>query len=32
MSFTGGGLSQIHSTEILPLLLAHAGRLKKFGA
>ncbi|MBW1807250.1 MAG: 2,3-bisphosphoglycerate-independent phosphoglycerate mutase, partial [Deltaproteobacteria bacterium] len=32
MSFTSGGLAQIHSTEILPLLLAHAGRLKKFGA
>lgn len=27
-----GGLGRIHSTDVLPLLLAHAGRLMKFGA
>jgi 2,3-bisphosphoglycerate-independent phosphoglycerate mutase len=27
-----GGLGRIHSTELMPLLLAHAGRLAKFGA
>jgi 2,3-bisphosphoglycerate-independent phosphoglycerate mutase len=27
-----GGLGQIRSREIMPLALAHAGRLKKFGA
>lgn len=31
-AFTTGGLGRIHSTELLPLLLAHAGRLKKYGA
>jgi 2,3-bisphosphoglycerate-independent phosphoglycerate mutase len=31
-SFLTGGLGQIHSTNVLPLLLAHAGRLNKFGA
>jgi 2,3-bisphosphoglycerate-independent phosphoglycerate mutase len=31
-AFTNGGLGRIHSTELLPLLLAHAERLKKFGA
>ncbi len=30
--FLKGGLGRIHSTELLPLLLAHAERLKKFGA
>jgi 2,3-bisphosphoglycerate-independent phosphoglycerate mutase len=28
----GGGLGRIRSTELMPLLLAHAGRLMKFGA
>lgn len=32
LDFTTGGLGRIHSTEVLPLLLAHAGRLKKYGA
>ena len=27
-----GGLGTFHATEILPLALAHAGRLKKYGA
>ncbi len=31
-AFTAGGLGRIHSTDVLPLLLAHAGRLMKFGA
>jgi 2,3-bisphosphoglycerate-independent phosphoglycerate mutase len=31
-AFLEGGLGRIHSTELLPLLLAHAERLKKFGA
>jgi 2,3-bisphosphoglycerate-independent phosphoglycerate mutase len=31
-AFLTGGLGRIHSTEVMPLLLAHAGRLKKFGA
>jgi 2,3-bisphosphoglycerate-independent phosphoglycerate mutase len=31
-SFLTGGLGRIHSTDLMPLLLAHAGRLKKFGA
>ncbi|MBW1981804.1 MAG: 2,3-bisphosphoglycerate-independent phosphoglycerate mutase [Deltaproteobacteria bacterium] len=31
-SFLCGGLGRIHATDILPLLLAHAGRLKKHGA
>jgi 2,3-bisphosphoglycerate-independent phosphoglycerate mutase len=31
-SFLTGGLGRIHSTDVLPLLLAHAGRLNKFGA
>jgi 2,3-bisphosphoglycerate-independent phosphoglycerate mutase len=31
-SFLFGGLGRIHSTDILPLLLAHAGRLAKYGA
>jgi 2,3-bisphosphoglycerate-independent phosphoglycerate mutase len=31
-SFLQGGLGRIHSTELMPLLLAHAERLKKFGA
>jgi 2,3-bisphosphoglycerate-independent phosphoglycerate mutase len=30
--FLHGGLGIIHSTDLLPLLLAHAGRLQKFGA
>ncbi len=30
--FTNGGLGRIRSTELVPLLLAHAGRLRKFGA
>jgi len=30
--FLRGGLGIIHSTDLLPLLLAHAGRLQKFGA
>ena len=30
--FLTGGLGRIHSTDIMPLLLAHAGRLRKFGA
>jgi 2,3-bisphosphoglycerate-independent phosphoglycerate mutase len=31
-AFVTGGLGRIHSTDVLPLLLAHAQRLKKFGA
>lgn len=31
-SFLQGGLGRIHSTEVLSLLLAHAERLRKFGA
>ena len=31
-SFLTGGLGRIHSTEVMPLLLAHAGRLMKYGA
>ncbi len=31
-SFLTGGLGRIHSTDVMPLLLAHAGRLSKFGA
>ena len=27
-----GSLGRIHSTDLMPLLMAHAGRLKKFGA
>ncbi len=30
--FMQGGLGRIHSTDVMPLLLAHAGRLKKYGA
>jgi 2,3-bisphosphoglycerate-independent phosphoglycerate mutase len=30
--FLDGGLGRIHSTDVMPLLLAHAGRLMKFGA
>jgi 2,3-bisphosphoglycerate-independent phosphoglycerate mutase len=30
--FLSGGLGRVHSTDVLPLLLAHAGRLAKFGA
>lgn len=30
--FLTGGLGRIRSSELMPLLLAHAGRLKKFGA
>jgi 2,3-bisphosphoglycerate-independent phosphoglycerate mutase len=32
IAFLQGGLGRIHSTEVMPLLLAHAERLKKFGA
>jgi len=28
----GGDLGPIHGTALIPLLLAHAGRLTKFGA
>ena len=31
-SFLTGGLGRIRSTDVMPLLLAHAGRLKKYGA
>ncbi|MBN2495080.1 MAG: 2,3-bisphosphoglycerate-independent phosphoglycerate mutase [Deltaproteobacteria bacterium] len=31
-AFLQGGLGRVHSTEVLPLLLAHAGRLMKYGA
>jgi len=31
-SFLTGGLGRIHSTDVMPLLLAHAGRLMKYGA
>jgi 2,3-bisphosphoglycerate-independent phosphoglycerate mutase len=31
-SFLTGGLGRLHSTEVMPLLLAHAGRLRKYGA
>jgi 2,3-bisphosphoglycerate-independent phosphoglycerate mutase len=31
-SFLNGGLGRIHSTDVMPLLLAHAGRLMKYGA
>jgi 2,3-bisphosphoglycerate-independent phosphoglycerate mutase len=31
-SFLTGGLGRIHSTDIMPLLLAHGGRLMKYGA
>lgn len=31
-AFLTGGLGRIRSTELMPLLLAHAGRLAKFGA
>jgi 2,3-bisphosphoglycerate-independent phosphoglycerate mutase len=31
-SFLTGGLGRIHSTDVMPLLLAHAERLKKYGA
>jgi 2,3-bisphosphoglycerate-independent phosphoglycerate mutase len=31
-SFLTGGLGRIHSTDLLPLLLAHSGRLMKYGA
>ena len=31
-SFLTGGLGRIHSTDVMPLLLAHARRLKKYGA
>ena len=31
-SCLSGGLGIIRATEIMPLLLAHAGRLRKFGA
>jgi len=31
-AFLQGGLGRIHSTDLMPLLLAHAERLKKFGA
>ena len=31
-AFLQGGLGRIRATEILPLLLAHAGRLNKYGA
>ena len=31
-AFLTGGLGRIHSTDVMPLLLAHAGRLMKFGA
>jgi 2,3-bisphosphoglycerate-independent phosphoglycerate mutase len=31
-AFLQGGLGRVHSTDLMPLLLAHAERLKKFGA
>ena len=31
-AFLTGGLGRIRATELMPLLLAHAGRLRKFGA
>jgi 2,3-bisphosphoglycerate-independent phosphoglycerate mutase len=31
-AFLAGGLGRIHSTDILPLMLAHARRLAKYGA
>ena len=31
-AFLTGGLGRIRAVEVLPLLLAHAGRLQKFGA
>ena len=31
-SFLTGGLGRIHSTDVMPLLMAHAGRLMKYGA
>ncbi|MBW2701721.1 MAG: 2,3-bisphosphoglycerate-independent phosphoglycerate mutase [Deltaproteobacteria bacterium] len=31
-AFIAGGLGRVHSTELMPLMLAHAGRLRKFGA
>ncbi len=31
-SFLTGGLGRIHSTDVMPLLLAHSGRLMKYGA
>jgi len=31
-SFLAGGLGRVSSTDVLPLLLAHAGRLRKYGA
>jgi 2,3-bisphosphoglycerate-independent phosphoglycerate mutase len=31
-SFLTGGLGRIHSTDVVPLLLAHAERLQKYGA
>jgi 2,3-bisphosphoglycerate-independent phosphoglycerate mutase len=31
-AFLTGGLGRIRSTQVMPLLLAHAGRLKKYGA
>jgi 2,3-bisphosphoglycerate-independent phosphoglycerate mutase len=30
--FLTGGLGRIHSTDVMPLLLAHAERLRKYGA
>ncbi|HUU02659.1 MAG TPA: 2,3-bisphosphoglycerate-independent phosphoglycerate mutase [Myxococcota bacterium] len=31
-AFLTGGLGRVNSTDVLPLLLAHAGRLRKYGA
>jgi len=31
-AFLQGGLGRVHSTDVMPLLLAHARRLKKYGA
>lgn len=31
-TFLTGGLGRVKSTDVLPLLLAHAGRLRKYGA
>jgi 2,3-bisphosphoglycerate-independent phosphoglycerate mutase len=31
-SFLTGGLGRIHSTDVMPLLLAHSERLRKYGA
>jgi 2,3-bisphosphoglycerate-independent phosphoglycerate mutase len=31
-AFLAGGLGRIHATEIMPLALANAGKLTKFGA